>query len=100
MGSNATTLLSVHPDVPTVIFIAGVEGAGHHFMEKFMDHVLEEYIELPEAWGCWKTWTRDGIDTMLERMARLQKGRAYILHQGSSQASYPCGGGTHETRLN
>jgi hypothetical protein len=101
-SSNAATGLSLQPDVPTVIFIAGVEGAGHHFMQKFMNQILGKHVEFPESWRCGKTWASDGIDAMRERMARLQKGQAYMLYDccPDCQASYPCGGGSHHERNN
>jgi hypothetical protein len=95
LGSN-TSQAQVPSSAPTVIFIAGVEGSGHHFMQKFMNRVVGQHIEFPPAWRCGHRPSSEGIAAMQESMARLETGRTYMLYDicPDCQASYPCGPGS------
>jgi len=70
----------------SVIFFAGVEGSGHHFLEAIMRQT--KYTEIGMPWPCGGTWTRTGIPELVRSMQRLRPGDIAVLPQ---QHSYPCG---------
>lgn len=98
------THLAMAEDAPNLIFLAGVEGAGHHFMHKFMNRIVPNHITFPPAWPCGGPWSPDGKVAMRDKLTGLQKGGMYMLYDHSCQAacdsmsSYPCGGGSHYNR--
>jgi len=92
----------------TVVFVAGIEGSGHHFIHAVVDAAIQQQhkkitrVWMPKAWTCGEVWKESGIDDMAEKLQALPDGEAYILED---IRSYPeCGVFKgyveHEERLN
>jgi len=83
-----------------LIFWAGVEGAGHPFMQAMwrtgFPEGQERVVPLPGGWQCGKMWTSDGIQAMEASLRRLGEREVWSL----PFESYPeCGLSNHTQRL-
>lgn len=89
-------------DRPRAVFVAGLEGSGHHLLEDLW-HILREArgfnfreLAMPPSWHCGMKWdqARGWID-MVHAFDGLDAGVTYLL---PAKASYPCGSGSHADR--
>mmetsp|Transcript_75272 Transcript_75272/g.196231 ORF Transcript_75272/g.196231 Transcript_75272/m.196231 type:complete len:330 (+) Transcript_75272:44-1033(+) len=102
-----------HSDIdrPTLLFVAGLEGTGHHFFNSvFFNSHLNFAVFVNVLKGSWsqngmmfsdKSWSRDDMDVNVEYLkglAREHPGKLLHLHYTGS-SSYPNGQGTHDQRL-
>jgi len=76
---------------PRVIFSAGLEGAGHHFVESVLQWIPHSDVRLPPSWGCDKMgtiWSKEGIPVMQDIFRELHPSTLWVL----PGYSYPCHG--------
>jgi len=80
-----------HAVRPRVLFSAGLEGAGHHFVESVLKLVPHSEVRFPPQWRCdpmGTIWSEDGIPLMQDIFRELNASTLWVLNGWS----YPCGG--------
>ena len=91
---------------PRVIFTAGLEGAGHHFLMYLWEELRHKAgfdvqdLAMPTPWNCTLgcEWNREpGYSEMVKGFQGLHKGAVHLLDMGFAW-SYPFGLSTHENR--
>jgi len=91
---------------PRVVFTAGLEGAGHHFLMYLWDALRHKAgfdvqdLAMPTAWNCtlgceWKK--EPGYSEMVRAFQGLHNGAVHLLNMGYAW-SYPFSLTTHENR--
>jgi len=79
-----------------LVFWAGVEGAGHHFMHAVMQHVPSTLAKVASQWRCGVDWERSHYPETVNRFRELSPDNLNVLDSGS----YPmCCTGNHEDRM-
>jgi len=76
---------------PRVIFSAGLEGSGHHFIRSVMESIPHSVVRMPPQWGCsvmGTIWSEDGIPVMQDIFRELHPPTLWVLRDDS----YPCYG--------
>lgn len=108
--SNRTAIRGEEPSnvaPPVVVFIAGIEGAGHHFVGEYFTACDVDSVDLPAAWGC-DIWTEEdhGIATFARSLEGLVPSGVYLVGSPWDTFSYPCGSapksgiqGNHNRRM-
>jgi len=82
---------------PKVVFIAGLEGSGHHLLEKITPSKHYNRIEFPGTWQCNVEWQQKEKELFVSQLRNLSTDAIHVLPQ---QFSYPmCKAGGHEGRM-
>jgi hypothetical protein len=111
LSFKATAAGHADADRPTLLFVAGLEGTGHHFFNSVFFHAHLDFAVFANVLkGSWnqngmmfgdKSWSREDMDVNVEyltELAREHPGKLLHLHYTGS-SSYPNGQGTHDQRL-
>lgn len=84
------------------IFVAGLEGSGHHFLEDLWERLHKtagfkiQDVDLPVHWCCPAEWIKqDGYTDMVLTFESLEEGPVYMF---PTEYSYPCGKARHDNR--
>lgn len=96
-----TTLPQENKKKATVIFIAGLEGSGHHLLLTFLDHVSTPATlsELPRQWQNGSKSRKDpDYSDIVSRWASLPKGTIEVIGLWPP-ISYPAWTGPHWARM-
>jgi hypothetical protein len=106
-----TTSGRADADRPSLLFVAGLEGTGHHFFDTVFRKAKLSFAKyattLKGSWSQFgmmrsgKSWSREDLDEnvkYLTELAKLNPGKLLYLYFAAS-SSYPNGQGTHHDRL-
>lgn len=90
-------LSSVDNQSTRVLFFAGIEGAGHHFMEHVLQDIPHKEVRLPHTWQCrpeGSIWMKSDTATMKETLRGLSVSTLWTF---PPLLSYPCHGSSNVT---
>lgn len=80
--------MTARRDGAQLVFFAGLEGSGHHFLEELLREESVDYASapLPPQWNCGSTWNRQHYSDAVGRFRSRGSGTVHVLPQ---QMSYP-----------